>query len=67
MDEKRTINLNVEELEERIAPGLVLTVTPNVPTAGSGSVPVAIPPGGGVDVPDAAGAANGSGPVVVIP
>ena len=62
--EKKKVDLKIEELEQRIAPGL-LTVTPDVPFAASPLVPGSVPEGGAT-VSDAAAPANGSDVVTVV-
>ena len=59
--ENKKVDLQIEELEERIAPGLALTVTPPaVAPFGNPAVDLAPPPGGAT-VNAAAGTALGAG------
>ena len=57
MEAKKVVSLQVEELEERIAPGK-LFITPSAGPVGTI---------GPIDVNDAAGAADGRGPVTFEP
>ena len=62
---ERKLKLEIEELEERIAPG-VLTVGPPAADAAGSNPPTSVPGGGGPSVPAAAaGAVNAHSPISI--